>query len=269
MSLTLCSALSGRILKVTHGDDTRRAKLEIPVDAGAKEVFLAIQTTSLTLFSLPPSTAENMTLKYLDEEGDLCTLTSGTIDDFAFSTPEGALRLTLTLKTPDVKIAGDGGAKETPAQQDSTGPYPAVSDSAQSNNQPDSATVEMRELLRSFVDGHIDANGCKFVSTMLRGMEPNTVYGYVQTALSRVDASSCQGFGTQDTKAALTKVASLLPNLDPVKLHSLMLDVLDAGAARGSGSGDAQNVPPNLFATLGHSGTTTKAHPEAMLFLMA
>merc|ERR1712151_1385629 len=100
------------ILKVTHGDDTRRAKLEIPVDASAKEIFLAIQATSLSMFSLPPSTGENMSLKYLDEEGDFCTLMSGTIDDFVLSTPEGALRLTLT---PDVKIAGDGGDKETPA----------------------------------------------------------------------------------------------------------------------------------------------------------
>merc|ERR1712070_986539 len=77
-------ALSGHVLKVTHGHDTRRLKVCWPSCALAGEVLPSIRAAIEEGFGLrgtsegPPG----FFLKYRDDEGDLCTLVEETLADF-------------------------------------------------------------------------------------------------------------------------------------------------------------------------------------------
>ena len=92
-----CNALSGRVVKFTLKDDTRRVKLDLLADAESSDAFEGLQGAVLAAFGMASSEGECVSLKYRDEDGDLCTLTSGSMDDFATFAPVGVLRLFMFL----------------------------------------------------------------------------------------------------------------------------------------------------------------------------
>lgn len=81
-----------RILKVTYNQDTRRLYTQWSSGAQARDILTRIQKTIEESFGLPPDSAEppSYSLKYLDDEGDLCTLVEHTLVDFLGTSVQGS-----------------------------------------------------------------------------------------------------------------------------------------------------------------------------------
>jgi len=81
-----------RILKVTYDQDTRRLHTRWLSGARPRNILTCIQETIEESFGLPSNSAEPPAyfLKYLDDEGDLCTLVEHTLTDFLGTSIQGS-----------------------------------------------------------------------------------------------------------------------------------------------------------------------------------
>jgi len=75
------SASSSQTIKVSLGDDTRRLAVDLTASATEVEALVAIKKAIRQSFGL--SDAEDLILKYFDDEGDLCTLAEHCLEDIA------------------------------------------------------------------------------------------------------------------------------------------------------------------------------------------
>lgn len=91
------------IVKVDLSGDLRRFHVELPADADAASKFALVLDQVRRGYQLPEGA--ELTLKYSDEEGDLCTLTEATIADCLLQAPAGPLRL--VASSPPAAPAGE------------------------------------------------------------------------------------------------------------------------------------------------------------------
>lgn len=91
---------SARILKVNFRHDTRRLRSHWGSDAKPQEVFESIQRSIEEGFGLPKGSlaAPMYVLKYLDDEGDHCTLVEETLRDFLDTMALQGTSLRITLE---------------------------------------------------------------------------------------------------------------------------------------------------------------------------
>lgn len=85
-------ATLSRILKVTYEQDTRRLYTQWSSGAQASNILTCIEGTIEESFGLPLDSAAPPVyfLKYLDDEGDLCTLVEHTLTDFLGTSIQGS-----------------------------------------------------------------------------------------------------------------------------------------------------------------------------------
>mmetsp|Transcript_56644 Transcript_56644/g.171423 ORF Transcript_56644/g.171423 Transcript_56644/m.171423 type:complete len:392 (+) Transcript_56644:54-1229(+) len=86
-----------RILKISFKGELHRLKLSLRDGACAREAFDVVQCTVQRGLDLHGVAASSTICRYKDEEGDLCTLTEHSLDDWMAQGAEGALRLTVDL----------------------------------------------------------------------------------------------------------------------------------------------------------------------------
>lgn len=87
-----------RTFKVKMGDNTVRLTME--VDTASQALTERIHAAAASAMDLTSEEAPRLVLKYEDNEKDMCTLTSLTLEDLLALVPEGAIRLTATLQEP-------------------------------------------------------------------------------------------------------------------------------------------------------------------------
>jgi len=220
--MSLFDVFLDRTVKVTHEGDTRRGKLAINAGATAAEAFAAIRLSVFSLFGMSQSAAECMHVGYIDDEGDLCTLTVASIGDWALLAPEGVLRLILT-KSTTASTRVDAGAT-CPPMELGAGLNAEPSDTAHlpsdDSMSADMDHVALREMLKSFVQ-KIDPNARLLARGIVQGMDPAILHNFVGFAL--VGKGSGKGFG----QGVVGELLPLLHSIDPNALHALFLDVLD------------------------------------------
>jgi len=135
--MTSCASLNGRTMKITRDDDTRRMKLDFQADAGPNAAFAAIKAAVIKAYQMPEARVVDMKLCYADEEGDLCTLTEQTLEDFAMLCPDGVLRLTMTLREPASQDAEMPGVSSRPSNVAAPESFPSPA-----TQEPPSQSVE-------------------------------------------------------------------------------------------------------------------------------
>merc|ERR1719343_273579 len=74
-------AAYSQTIKVSLGDDTRRLTIDFATGASAIAAFGLVQKVIRQSFRL--SDRDDLVLKYLDDEGDLCTLVELCLEDLA------------------------------------------------------------------------------------------------------------------------------------------------------------------------------------------
>eukprot|EP00441_Pelagodinium_beii_P016429 CAMPEP_0197662154 /NCGR_PEP_ID=MMETSP1338-20131121/52296_1 /TAXON_ID=43686 ORGANISM="Pelagodinium beii, Strain RCC1491" /NCGR_SAMPLE_ID=MMETSP1338 /ASSEMBLY_ACC=CAM_ASM_000754 /LENGTH=249 /DNA_ID=CAMNT_0043239873 /DNA_START=35 /DNA_END=780 /DNA_ORIENTATION=+ len=226
--MSKCSTLSGRTLKVTHGEDTRRLQLEIPEGANCQEALEAIRAAVRTCFNLQDRCAK-MTLKYTDEEGDSCTLMEGTVEDFALVSSEGLLRLNLELPAESAEKAESCGTSE-----------PKTSEAPRGRD----------ENAEWWVD-------------FLQRTDPETLHSMATAFVSGLSQPGALPAGVPPILPGLA--AGFLQNMDPAVLHSLA-STAAAAAARGSTgppNADFLSGLVAMFASKGQGKGTSPGNEEA------
>jgi len=204
-------ALSGRTAKVAFGEDTRRAQILIPDGASQEEAFQVIQEMVRSTFNLQEASSGRMTIKYADEEGDMCTLTAHTVNDLASVFPQGVVRLALAL--PPMAAPPQTPAQVTP---EASGPPPDLAASA-----PQGASAQ--EGARLGLEGVDPA-----LQELLRGINPETLHHLAG-----------QFFGG---KGGGKGIDGILGQIDPNTLHSLLSTMVAGGQGQGQG-GQRQDAP--------------------------
>eukprot|EP00403_Amphidinium_massartii_P017884 CAMPEP_0178416926 /NCGR_PEP_ID=MMETSP0689_2-20121128/24314_1 /TAXON_ID=160604 /ORGANISM="Amphidinium massartii, Strain CS-259" /LENGTH=478 /DNA_ID=CAMNT_0020038283 /DNA_START=108 /DNA_END=1544 /DNA_ORIENTATION=+ len=131
---------TSRTLKVTKGDDTRRLVVSWPSEATAEESLIAIQETVLAGFNLSVSTAD-LILKYADDEGDMCTLTSVGVKDLLTLVPEGAIKLQLEVRQAQMDKPATDLNKDGPAVAAASATAPPSGAAAASTSSSGSAAA--------------------------------------------------------------------------------------------------------------------------------
>jgi len=80
-------------LKASHGSDMRRLPMTWPADASHAEMYAAICLAVQHGFSSVFKTGSMFDLKYVDDDGDMCSLVVETMDDWLSFGSDGILRL--------------------------------------------------------------------------------------------------------------------------------------------------------------------------------
>ena len=105
---TVCSAnrvaLDGRVIKVKLAGEVQRFLMGAVDDAMA--AVPAIRAVIQSGFDLTDADAVAMKCRYLDEEGDLCTLNRLTLADWTQQHPRGPLKIHVSLRSSDVESSG-------------------------------------------------------------------------------------------------------------------------------------------------------------------
>lgn len=97
------------VLKVTYKNDTRRLRAQWPIDAHSPDVLASIQSCIAEGFDLPSGCVvpPAFFLKYVDNEGDLCTLVKNTLPDFlSMSVQGGTLQMVLEVGLQTTSLPG-------------------------------------------------------------------------------------------------------------------------------------------------------------------
>lgn len=97
------------ILKVTHKNDTRRLRAQWPIAAKSSDVFANIQSSVEEGFALPFGSVvpPAFFMKYVDNEGDLCTLVKNTLPDFLdMALHGGTLKIVLEVGLQTTSLQG-------------------------------------------------------------------------------------------------------------------------------------------------------------------
>lgn len=246
---------SDRTIKVSHAGETRRAKLPVEMGTTAAESFDTIKGTVLALFGMDQISAERITLRYYDDEGDLCTLTAQTLDDLAQLSPEGVLKLTLMVEPESV----------TDVKMDA----PTRSDGVKA----DSDDVALRDALKEFLQ-KIDPNARGFARNILGAMDSNVLHKLVGVALSHI--RSDEGSGSDARSDEHQKLQFIIPRLhsmEPSAMQALVIDVLCTIDGDSSGVGSCSPPAPGqeqanplaaiLGAVLGGKGAGKGGCPAA------
>lgn len=106
------AALLFHILKVTYKNDTRRLRAQWPIGAQSPDVIANIQSTVEEGFALPFGSVvpPAFFLKYVDNEGDLCTLVQNTLPDFLdMALQGGTLKIILEVGLQTTSLPGSEG----------------------------------------------------------------------------------------------------------------------------------------------------------------
>jgi len=97
------------ILKVTYKHDTRRLRAQWPIGAQSPDVLTSIQSSVEEGFALPFGSVvpPAFFLKYVDNEGDLCTLVKNTLPDFLdMALQGGTLKIILEVGLQSTSLPG-------------------------------------------------------------------------------------------------------------------------------------------------------------------
>lgn len=119
-------------LKVEFEGDLRRLRLKLPKDVSEGEKLQTIQEAIRHGFSWSEEENAGVTLKYKDEEGDLCTLVEATVEDFLAQPAVGALRLlasrqalTTPKRVPVPSLPEEPGLEPAPTPTAAVEPVPS------------------------------------------------------------------------------------------------------------------------------------------------
>lgn len=112
-AMEVAAMVSNRVVKVNYAGDVRRLQFGA-VDSGSE--MLATRALVQAGFDLP--SGASMVFRYRDEEGDLCTLTQQTADDWVKQQPQGALRLELSVD----ELSGAAGSGRVCREHSTPGP---------------------------------------------------------------------------------------------------------------------------------------------------
>jgi len=93
-------ASSKQVIKVSMGDDIRRMKLELPASTTSSGALVALHKAVRESFGLSEAQERCLVLKYVDDEGDLCTLLEPSMEDFVGLANGSVWRLQASLATP-------------------------------------------------------------------------------------------------------------------------------------------------------------------------
>jgi len=98
---------SSPTIKVRFGDDIRRIAVELPESSSEESAFAITRSTVISRFGFSPAEAACLSLQYLDDEGDQCTLTEASMEDLACLAAGKVWKLTAVLcGAPVTGIAG-------------------------------------------------------------------------------------------------------------------------------------------------------------------
>lgn len=263
---------SDRTVKATYQGDTRRVKLTLKAGASAEEAYAAIRSSVLSLFGISEGDASRIQLRYTDDEGDLCTLTTGTIDDLAQLVPEGVLKLVVsaTEKAAQAEPMEVDGANSNDAMQVDNAMHKEQSAEGQD---PKASSDEdaAREKLQRFLN-KLDPTARLFARNFLQGMDPVGLHNMVGMALTHVEsAGACNHKDADDIKA----VCSLLYGMEPSAMHALLMNVLEnsdgfpSSSANMDQSSSSGQMPGNpleamLGAFLGGKGLGKGCNPNGV-----
>mmetsp|Transcript_155709 Transcript_155709/g.275068 ORF Transcript_155709/g.275068 Transcript_155709/m.275068 type:complete len:459 (+) Transcript_155709:89-1465(+) len=92
-----------QILKVEFKGELRRLRVSLPKEASAGETFQTIQEAIKNGFGWNHDS--EITLKYKDEEADLCVLVEETVEDFLAQFAKGSLRLYASMVNPGFQVS--------------------------------------------------------------------------------------------------------------------------------------------------------------------
>lgn len=87
-------------MKVDFNGEIARLPLEVCSTATGEEIFDCMRLCVQRAFNLLDEQVRGLTLKYADEEGDLCTVTDRTLGDLAQLFPKGVIRISATIELP-------------------------------------------------------------------------------------------------------------------------------------------------------------------------
>lgn len=166
--MSLSGMFANRVMKVSLEGELVRVNLEVPSTASAREVLSVMHHNVQRAFGLSDDQMTGLTLKYADEEGDLCTLTDATLSDLAELMPQGVIRLTAQVLA-DVRMQEVSSEEPEPvdmhvdaqeAEQD------RASNSDETDAQSEAFSNPMAELAVQFLPFWLPA-----VATKLQGSE--------------------------------------------------------------------------------------------------
>lgn len=252
------SAFANRTIKVTYDGETRRGHLAITPGASPAEAFSAIEAAVGTLFEISPLPMVGYRITYPDEDGDFCTLTQHTVNDFALLAPEGIVRLTLT----SASTSGKAGSIEVPLRPGgSSGPMEAdaaatgADQSGATSSQEDAALrAKLQDLVLKIPKGMR-----LFLFSMIQGMDPNALHSLLGHALAHVEHSAEQNHESQEA----SKVLNTLRGMEASAVHALALEVLksEVDSDMRSGTEDANPLEAMLGTLFGGKGCGKGGYP--------
>jgi len=109
-------ALDGRVIKVKLAGEVQRFRIGLNgAVCEAVSAMRAIRAIIQSGFSLTDADASTMMCRYLDDEGDMCTLNRLTLQDWTQQYPHGPLKLHVSLSAQDP--AAPTSARKVPRQR--------------------------------------------------------------------------------------------------------------------------------------------------------
>jgi hypothetical protein len=104
------------VLKASLGNDIRRLPTTWPLDASHAEVLAATRLAVRHGFSSVFRTDSMFDLKYMDDDGDVCSLVIETMDDWLSIGLDGILRLVVVAHQPNDSIANPMMSRTQPGE---------------------------------------------------------------------------------------------------------------------------------------------------------
>lgn len=238
------SSLSSRTIKVSHGEETRRGKLSVPAGASPAEAFAVTRTTVAALFETSVE-IEALWLKYLDDEGDLCTLTEHSMADWSSLLPDGTLKLTLEIRgAASHEAKSSNKSSSDPAPQDG-----ACQATAADHPHVQSTDDALRSTIRSLLQ-KIPAGVRGLALNVVQSMDPSALHGMARTFSEQKAAHAGQftaHFG-EEAQQRMNEVDEVLPQLlsvEPEALKALIMEELrELNADAGAETSGAQQTNP-------------------------
>mmetsp|Transcript_77103 Transcript_77103/g.216448 ORF Transcript_77103/g.216448 Transcript_77103/m.216448 type:complete len:326 (+) Transcript_77103:83-1060(+) len=108
-----------QVIKASMGSDLRRLAVELPTNTTAAEAMAAVRAVVAHGFQLGREASSGLSIKYADEEGDLCTLTEHTLEDLVAMAGPKPWRLQVQQQVPlPVPCSSTAKVEESKAQSE-------------------------------------------------------------------------------------------------------------------------------------------------------
>lgn len=261
--MTDFGSLSERTIKVTHDGEIYRGKLSVDVGATSCQAFSAIQSTVSALVGI---SAEHLWLKYEDEEGDLCTLTDISMEDFVALNAAGVLRLSLQVRDNPMQEP----SKEECTHSSSTNVDETTSDLNTNAADGSEADNALRSRLRKFLQ-KFPAVLSGVALGVVQHMDPSVLHGLLEKIKEQKAAAMEQppfNIAGEDAHMVEEMIPEML-SMEPYALKALIIEELQriSPANNGASTAGAQPQQDPFSAMLGAllGGNPSQPNPFGQL----